>query len=203
MVLTFVTQSRMASLIASFSVFDPDGHSANLGSQQPHAQHIQLLPLHVHIAHVDHAFEAQQRACRRRRHPMLPRAGLGDDPLLAHPLRQQSLAQRVVDLVRPGVQQVLALQVDLRAAQFLGQPLGKVERSRPPRKVPQQVIQLRLEFRVRLRQLVLVLQLQQGSHQRLRHIPPAINTETPRSRLRRSRWKNDGCHLSPASRQKE
>ena len=125
---------------------------ANLGTQQPHAQHVQLLPLHVHVAHVDHALHAQQRAHRRRRHPMLTRAGLGDDALLAHPLRQQSLAQRVVDLVRAGVQQVLALQIDLRPAQLLRQPLRKVQRSRPPREVPQQIIQLRLERRICLRQ---------------------------------------------------
>src|ERR1035441_2610633 len=36
--------------------------------------------------------------------PMLARARLRDDPLLAHPPRQQPLAQRVVDLVRAGVQ---------------------------------------------------------------------------------------------------
>ena len=47
---------------------------------------------------------------------MLPRAGLGDDPLLAHPPRQQPLPQRIVDLVRSGMQQVFALQINLRAA---------------------------------------------------------------------------------------
>ena len=56
---------------------------------------------------------------------MLPRAGLRDDALLAHAPRQQPLAQRVVDLVRAGVQQVFALEINLRAAQLLRQPLGK------------------------------------------------------------------------------
>ena len=50
---------------------------------------------------------------------MLPRAGLGDHAMLAHALDQQRLPQAVVDLVRAGVQQVFALQINLRAAQFL------------------------------------------------------------------------------------
>jgi hypothetical protein len=44
---------------------------------------------------------------------MLSGARLGDDALLAHALAQQHLAQRVVDLVRARVIQVLALQIDL------------------------------------------------------------------------------------------
>ena len=54
---------------------------------------------------------------------MLPRAGLCDHALLAHALDQQSLPQAVIDLVRAGVQQVFALQINLRAAKFLRQPL--------------------------------------------------------------------------------
>ena len=170
---------------------------AHLRAQQPHAQHVQLLARHVHIAHVDHALQAQQRAHRRRRHAMLACAGLGNNALLAHALRQQSLAQRVVDLVRAGVQQVFALQVDLRAAQLFGQPLGKVERRRPPGKVLQQTRKLGLERCVGLRRFVLVLQFDQRRHQRLRHIPPAIDAKPPRPRLRRSRGKNDRCHREP------
>jgi hypothetical protein len=39
-------------------------------------------------------------------------ARLGDDPPLAHPLGQQRLPERVVDLVRAGVVEVLALEID-------------------------------------------------------------------------------------------
>ena len=56
---------------------------------------------------------------------MLTRAGFGDDALLSHALGEQSLAEAVVDLVRAGVQQVFALQIDLRAAQFLGEPFAQ------------------------------------------------------------------------------
>jgi hypothetical protein len=51
---------------------------------------------------------------------VLARAGLGDDPGLAHALGQQDLAHAVVDLVRAGVVQLLALEIDLRAAEMLG-----------------------------------------------------------------------------------
>jgi len=47
---------------------------------------------------------------------VLPRARLGHDALLAHALDQERLAQSVVDLVRPGVVEVFALEVDLRPA---------------------------------------------------------------------------------------
>ena len=45
-------------------------------------------------------------------HAMLPCARLGDDPPLAHPQCEQDLAERIVDLVRPGVVEILAFQVD-------------------------------------------------------------------------------------------
>ena len=59
---------------------------------------------------------------------MLARAGLGDDALLAHAPGEQRLPQAVVDLVRAGVQQVFALEVDARAAESLAQPLGEIQR---------------------------------------------------------------------------
>jgi len=42
---------------------------------------------------------------------VLAGAGLGDDPPLAHPLRQEYLAKGVVELVRSGVVEILALEV--------------------------------------------------------------------------------------------
>ena len=75
------------------------------------------------VAHVDDAFEAQQRAHRGGRHAMLPGAGLGDDAMLAHALDQQRLAQAVVDLVRAGVKQIFALEIDLCAAQLFREAL--------------------------------------------------------------------------------
>jgi hypothetical protein len=49
---------------------------------------------------------------------VLARPGLGDDPRLAHAPREQRLPDRVVDLVRAGVIEVLALEIDPCAADF-------------------------------------------------------------------------------------
>ena len=134
---------------------------------------------------------------------MLARAGLGNDALLAHPSGQQSLAQRVVDLVRAGVQQVFALEIDLCPAQLFRQPLAKVERRGPARVILQQPRQLRLKRRVCLGQIVLALQLNQRRHQRLRHIPPAINAKAPRARLGRNCRKSNRCHEGPPAREQK
>ncbi len=92
------------------------GHRLHRGPQQPHAEHIQGLTAHVLGAHVDHALQTEAGTDGGGGHPVLAGAGLGDDPLLAHPQRQQGLAQGVVDLVGAGVVEVLALQPEARSA---------------------------------------------------------------------------------------
>jgi hypothetical protein len=62
---------------------------------------------------------------------MLAGAGFGDDPGLAHAAGQQDLAQAIVDLVAAGMVELVALEIDFRAAKLLGQPLGEIERRRP------------------------------------------------------------------------
>ena len=69
---------------------------------------------------------------------VLAGAGFGDHALLAHPQREQRLAERVVDLVGAGVVEVFALEPDLRAAALLAQPLGVIERRRAADVVLQQ-----------------------------------------------------------------
>ena len=88
----------------------------HLRAEQLHAQDIRLLAGDIHRAHVDDALQPQQRGRGGRCHAMLSRARLGDDAALAHALRQERLPQRVVDLVRAGVGQVFAFEIDLRAA---------------------------------------------------------------------------------------
>ncbi len=95
-------------------------HFAHLGAQQFHAENIQRLAAHVFGAHVNDAVQSKQRANCCRRHAMLSGAGLGDHPALVHASCQQNLAQRVVDFVGAGVQQVFALEINLRAAGMLG-----------------------------------------------------------------------------------
>ena len=101
------------------------GHGDHVRAQQPHAEDVEALPAHVFFAHVDRAVEAEQRADGGGRDAVLPRAGFGDDALLAHAPREQRLAETVIDLVRAGVQQVFALDVDLRAAESLAERRAK------------------------------------------------------------------------------
>mmetsp|Transcript_59253 Transcript_59253/g.139760 ORF Transcript_59253/g.139760 Transcript_59253/m.139760 type:complete len:374 (+) Transcript_59253:221-1342(+) len=117
-------------------------------AEQLHAVDVGALALDVLAAHVDHAFQAVARADRGGGHAMLAGAGLGDDARLAHALGQQRLANDVVDLVRAGVVEVLALEVDLRAAQFAAQALGVVNRAGPADEVRQLLLELGDELRV-------------------------------------------------------
>ena len=109
---TLATQSRIASLIASLSVREPDVDRDHLGAEQLHAGDVERLPLGVDLAHVDDAVEAEVRRRGGRRDAVLAGAGLGDHPGLAHPLGEQRLAEHVADLVGAGVVEVLALEQD-------------------------------------------------------------------------------------------
>jgi hypothetical protein len=139
-------------------------HGTDFGTHQLHAGDIQGLPLHVHGTHIDDALHAEARTHGGGRHAVLAGSGFSNDALLAEALCQQDLADGVVNLVRAGVQQVLALQVDLRAAQLLGPSLGEIQRRRTADVVRQQVIQLALEFRVLAGGIVGLGQLLQRGH---------------------------------------
>ena len=120
----------------------------HLRAQQLHPKNVELLPPNILRPHIHHTFEIEHRRRRRRRHPVLTGPGLGDHPLLAHPLGQQRLAQRVVDLVGPGVVQVLALQINLRPAKMLGQPPSEIQRTGAARIIAQIPLQLGPERRI-------------------------------------------------------
>ena len=100
------------------------GHRDDLGAEQPHAGDVERLAPGVLLAHVDGAGQPHERGRGRRRDAVLAGAGLGDDPGLADPLGEQRLAEHVVDLVRAGVVEVLALEQDPGAAGVLGEPLA-------------------------------------------------------------------------------
>ena len=49
---------------------------------------------------------------------MLARTGLGNDTLFVHSTRKQSLSQRIVDLVRAGVQKIFPFEINLCSTCF-------------------------------------------------------------------------------------
>ncbi len=108
---------------------------------------------------------------------MLAGAGLGDDARLAHALGEQGLADAVVHLVRAGVVQILALEVDLGAAADLGEALGVIDRRRTADEMLEFVVVLGAEGRVGLGSGVSGLQLIEGSEQRFGDEDTAVGTE--------------------------
>ena len=150
--------------------------AAHRRAQEAHALHVGLLAAHVLRAHVDDALQPEQRAGRGGGHAVLPGARLGDDPRLAHAVGEQALADRVVELVRAGVHEVLALQPH-GPADGLGQALRVVERGGPPAVVAPQAVELGLVARVGARGHPRRLELGEGGHQRLGDVLAAVGAE--------------------------
>lgn len=93
-------------------------HRDHFRAQQLHAEDVGLLAGHVGRAHVDHAGQAEPGADGGRGDAMLARAGFGNDPRLAHADGEENLADAIVDLVRAGVIEFLALEIDFRPFAF-------------------------------------------------------------------------------------
>ncbi len=123
--------------------------------------------------HVDHALQPELGADRGRGHTVLACAGFRDDAFLAHAAGKDDLAQHVVDLVRTGMVQLVALEINLRASQPLGQPLGEIERTGPAHVMFPEIVHLGPEIRIGLGVLIALFQFQNERHQRLRHEAPA------------------------------
>ena len=140
------------------------GNRHNFRPEKFHPRDIEGLALHVHLAHVDHAFHAEPRGGRRRGHAVLTGAGLGNDPLLAHAAREDDLTHRVVDLVRAGVDQVLALEINFRPTELGSEALGQIKRGRAPDKLGQKLVQFPPEFRILPRRLVGLGQFLERGH---------------------------------------
>jgi len=126
----------------------------------------------MRTTHVDPAFETEQGRSGRHCHPVLAGAGLGDHPTLAHLARQQGLTEGVVDLVRAGVAEVLALEPDAGAAESRRQPARRIQRSRTADIIRQQILETALEAAVANRLAVGAFELGQRRHQGLWDEPP-------------------------------
>src|ERR1700730_13966289 len=161
----------------------------DLGAKQVHAKDIRLLPLDIDGTHVDDTIEPEARASSGRRDAMLARSRLGDDAGFAHPAGEKNLAEHIVDLVRAGVVQLLALEVDFCAAwptgscgflaDIAGHPLGVIERARTSGIMGKQIVEFGLESRIRLGGVVVFLEIEDQRHQGFGHDPAAEDAEMP------------------------
>ncbi len=147
------------------------------GSQQFHSEKVQFLAADVFLTHVDIALQAQQRADSRRRHTMLPGARFRDNSFLAHADGEQTLAKAVIYLVRSGVVQILAFEVNLCAAPGLREALGQIKRSRPARVIVEELIELCVKLGILLSRVVCSFELFQRMHERFGHELPAVISE--------------------------
>src|SRR5690606_37038161 len=100
-----------------------------------------------------------------------------DDPRLAHAPGEQDLAEAIVDLVAAGMVELVALEIDLRAAELLRQPLGEIERARPAGIMGVEMFELGPERGIGLGRLVFPLQVEDQRHQRLGDETAAIEAE--------------------------
>src|SRR5690606_27580192 len=100
----------------------------DLGAEKTHTSDRQSLTLGVDLPHVDRALDTERRGGSRRGDAVLTCAGLRNRARLTEALREERLAQHVVDLVTTGVVKVFALQKNARPARVLGEPLHLGER---------------------------------------------------------------------------
>jgi len=103
---------------------------------------------------------------------VLPSAGFSDDPRLAHAHGEQDLADAIIDLVRAGVIELVALEPYLRASELFGDARGEVERAGPADVMLEQILELFCEGRISLGRTVSRFQLKDQRHQRFGDIAP-------------------------------
>src|SRR5215212_8261543 len=158
-----------------------DGH--DFGPEKLHPYDVEPLAIRVFLAHVDDTFLAVQGGDRCGGDAVLASAGLGDDALLAHAIGEQDLAQGVVDLVRPRVRQILALEPDVGPAPFAGKAPGEHEGGRAADEVPRQSVPLLSELGVVLVAFVGLFEFFQRVDQGFRDVATPEGTEVPRLSL--------------------
>jgi hypothetical protein len=131
--------------------------------------------------------------------PCWPAPGLGDHPRLADALGEQRLAEHVVDLVRAGVVEVLALQDDASPAGVRREARNLGDDRRPPRVAAAEFGEFGAEGGVELGEVVGLAELIEGGDEGFGHESPAEVAEvrtglrserhvTPPGKLRGLRW---------------
>lgn len=146
----------------------------DLGAEELHPVDVQGLPLDVVDPHEHLALQSEVRRQRRGGDAVLAGPRLGDDAGLAHPLRQEALADDVVDLVGPGVVQVLPLEVYPGATQVLGHPVRVVEHGRASGVLVVHPVDLGHETGILDRIVVRAVQLDHRVHQGLGDVAASV-----------------------------
>ena len=167
-------------------------HSDDLGPEHLHARDVESLALRVLTPHVDRAIQTEEGSRCRRGHAVLARTGLRDDPGLSELLRQQGLAENVVNLVRPRVVEILALEEYAHAAQICCETGCLRQQGGPPRVIHEQVTQAALERPITPQTLPRSLNLFEGTHEGLGNETPTEITKV------RSLHKILGNHHCPS-----
>ena len=153
------------------------GDGNDLCAQKTHPVDVQGLTLGVLLAHEHHTLHAHQGSGRGGGNAMLTGTGLGDEAGLAHLFGQQRLSENIVDLVRTGVVQVFALEVDLCTAEVLGHLFCIVQAAGAACVLVEQFGELPIELRVIFVMVVGLFQFNDGIHQRFGDILSAVDAK--------------------------
>ena len=145
-VLVFFSIGHKGGVHGLLEGLEAEADRDHVGSEQLHAGHVGRLLGDVDLAHIDVALESEIGRSRGQGDAVLACSRLGDDLLFAHVLGQKPLAHAVVELVGPGVVEVLPLEIDLGPAQEIGQVLAVVDRRRPALKITADAAQFRDEL---------------------------------------------------------
>ena len=149
----------------------------DLGAKLLHAEDIEFLAADVFGAHVDFAFEPEERRRSGRGNAVLTGTRFGDDARFAHSLGEERLADRVVDLVGTGVIEVFTFEINLRAAGVPREPPCEIEGRRTADEVGIEQVELGAERRVGKGPLVFALEFIKGEEEGLRNVAPAVGAE--------------------------
>src|ERR1043166_5168194 len=89
------------------------GDRNHLRPEKSHPSDIEGLPFHIDLAHVNDAFAPEPGCDGCGGNPVLAGTRFSDDATFSHPLGEKDLAERIVNLVCAGVEQVFALEINL------------------------------------------------------------------------------------------
>ena len=125
----------------------PGIHGHHFRSKHFHAHHVRLLTSDILRPHIDRAFHAKQGGYGSCRNPMLTGTGLGNQPILTHPLCKESESDRIIYLVSPCVVEIFSFQIYLRTV-YPAQGFGVVQWRRTSHIIAEQTLELSLKLRI-------------------------------------------------------